>query len=320
MIRQSRIFITSCTDPYRNLAAEELLMKEVQDDEILLFLWQNEKAVVIGRNQNAWQECPVDVLRSDGIRIARRLSGGGAVYHDTGNQNFTFIAKEENYDLNRQLSVILRAVQSFGIDAGFTGRNDICASGRKFSGNAFYDSRHAKYHHGTIMIDVDFTAIRKYLTPSAQKLAAKGVSSVESRVINLSELSDRVTPQTFRAAMIDSVQSVYHVHPQVFLDDFSVLNPQELDEKTKQLSSDEWIYGRLQAFNQEISFHTGRQMITIRLSTEQGIITGAQVFSDEMNPQTAGLIAEKLRGIAYHKDNVEQAVRDAESLQAKTDS
>ena len=314
MIRQSRIFITSCTDPYRNLAVEELLMREVQDDEILLFLWQNEKTVVIGRNQNAWQECPVDIIKKDGIRIARRLSGGGAVYHDTGNQNFTFIAKEGNYNLDRQLNVILKAVQSFGIDAGFTGRNDICVSGRKFSGNAFYDSRFSKYHHGTIMIDVDFTAIKKYLTPASQKLAAKGVSSVESRVINLRELSDRVTPETIRQAMIESTASVYDVSPQVYMDGFSILDPDELEEKTRHLSSDEWVYGRQQAFNQKISFHTGRQMITIHLSVEEGIIRDAQVFSDDMDPGAAGVIAEKLIGITYQKDAVEQAVRETESL------
>ena len=184
---------TTC-NPWHNLAVEELLFDSPQQG-VTLYLWQNRHTVVIGRNQNAWRECRTELLAKDGGRLARRTTGGGAVYHDLGNLNFTFVTPRGEYDLARQLSVILAAVRSLGVHARFTGRNDLVTdAGAKFSGNAFRFSREAGMHHGTLLVNVDMENLGKYLAPSPAKLAAKGVAiiMVSSELPEVLGMSDRV--------------------------------------------------------------------------------------------------------------------------------
>ena len=199
------------TDPYENLALEEALLNRVGAGELILYLWQNERTVVIGRNQNPWKECRTALLAEEGGRLARRLSGGGAVFHDLGNLNFTFLMPAADYDLSRQLTVLERACQSLGIPAQRSGRNDLLADGRKFSGNAFYKHNGRAYHHGTLMVDVDLEMVQRYLSPSKAKLAAKGVDSVRSRVVNLREFVPDLTIPQLADALVAALAEVYNV-------------------------------------------------------------------------------------------------------------
>lgn len=195
---------TDNTYPYRNLAMEEYMTNHVPDGTCILFLWQNRHTVVIGRNQNCWKECRVDFLEEEGGYLVRRLSGGGAVFHDLGNLNFTFIVRKTDYDVERQLQVILEAVRRLGIQAEKTGRNDITVEGRKFSGNAFYQTGDCCYHHGTLLVHADKENMSRYLNVPREKLASKGVSSVKSRVANLDEFCPGLTVDRVKAALAEA--------------------------------------------------------------------------------------------------------------------
>ena len=193
-------------DPYANLACEERLMDMIRPGDMALYLWQNENTVVIGRNQNAWKE----LLEAEGGRLARRSSGGGAVFHDRGNLNFTFAADPERFDVRRQLGVVLDALAGLGIEAGFSGRNDlVAADGRKFSGNAFKHTKTCSMQHGTLLVDVDMDKLGRYLNPPRAKLQAKGVASVRARVCNLTELCPGLTVARLREGLVRSFLTAY---------------------------------------------------------------------------------------------------------------
>ena len=187
MIQSLYVIRSREVDPRHNLALEEYLLQGVKSGECILYLWQNQRTVVIGRNQHAENECHIQALEADGGYLVRRLSGGGAVYHDLGNVNFTIVTTRENFDVDRQTEVILRAVQKVGLRAEKNGRNDLTVEGRKFSGHSYYKSGSQCFHNGTIMVDVDKEPLEKYLNISLLKLRAKGVKSVRSRVANLRE-------------------------------------------------------------------------------------------------------------------------------------
>ena len=197
------------TDPYKNLALERYLLETVAKDQVILYLWQNKHTVVIGRNQSALSECRIQKLKSDGGLLARRLSGGGSVYHDLGNLNFTFLAPTDLFDEALQTSVILYALKLLGIQAEKTGRNDLLVEGKKFSGHAYYHTRNHSYHHGTLLIHADLENMATYLNPSPLKLKAKGVASVKSRVGNLADVLPGLSVEAVARALQEAFFAVY---------------------------------------------------------------------------------------------------------------
>ena len=308
MISSGRIFITEGTDPYRNLALEELLMKEIRPQEVILYLWQNERTVVIGRNQNAWQECNTGKILDEGGHIARRKSGGGAVYHDLGNQNYTLLYRKEDMDEALLNEVLLGTAEKLGLNAEFTGRNDLTVNGRKFSGCASYDNGHIAYMHGCILISTDMEKMREYLTPSRLKLAAKGVASVESRVVNLSECG-HVTPALWRDAMSSAFREVFRLTGCEVFDDANMpVNREELEKLRTAYGDETWIFGKLRTFDQTLSLKTEYGLFTLRLSLEDGMIKDAEVFTDAMDPDTAPVLADTLKGLPYRKEEIDRAV------------
>lgn len=178
-------------DPYYNLAVEEYLLYNSTDD--IFMLWQNASTVVIGKNQNAYAEVNVDVAKQKGIKISRRITGGGAVYHDLGNINYTFITSRENakvLDYEYFTRPIINALAQFGLNCSLSGRNDLECDGRKFSGNAQFCTDERILHHGTILFDADVNVLSSVLKVDKEKLEFKAVKSHKSRVVNLCELID----------------------------------------------------------------------------------------------------------------------------------
>ena len=220
------------TSPYYNLALERSLFDFVDEDTVILYLWQNSHTIVIGKNQNAYAECKVDEFIKDGGTLARRPSGGGAVYHDLGNLNFSIICNESIAKEHTYQRIVKEALSYFGIVSEFNGRNDLTVDDKKFSGNAFYVKDDVLCQHGTILINSDFKELSKYLTPDISKLERNHVKSVESRVVNLSEISDKITVESMKEAMIKATNAVrLEEEP----------TESKVEEYKKIFENDEWI-------------------------------------------------------------------------------
>ena len=302
MISSLKIYISDSFDPYYNLATEEFLTFSVGAKECILYLWQNRNTVVIGKNQNAYRECNVTKLEEDGGHLARRLSGGGAVYHDDGNLNFTFCVRKENYDLKKQLSVIVEAVNSFGVKACLTGRNDITVDEKKFSGNAYYESNGYAYHHGCIMINANKEKLSAYLNVSAEKLKSKGVESVKSRVMNLSEASDKITVDSLKNAMTGAFKSVYgYDYEMITLSDSDKAKIEELRGK---YASEEWRFGQKIPFTQNIEHRFQFGEVQLFLDINEGKINAVKVHTDSMDVSLSAKIEEALKGAMYRKEEL----------------
>jgi lipoate-protein ligase A len=302
MIRKLYTAESGSLDPYGNLALEEALLERVGPEECILYLWQNQSTVVIGRNQNAWKECRTELLKEEGGHLARRLSGGGAVFHDLGNLNFTFLVSAENYDVSRQLSVICEACRRFGIPAEVTGRNDVTAGGRKFSGNAFYKNGRNAYHHGTLLIDADMERMGRYLSPSRAKLEARGVESVRSRVVNLKELSQDISCSEMKRKMKAAFESVYGLPSAEF--SLPETEAEDLRKKRERFAGWEWIYGRELPFSFSCEKRFSWGEIRLQMETDRGIIRQVQAWSDSMDWTIAGQTEKGLEGRRFEADEM----------------
>ena len=280
--------------PWYNLALEEYVLTHLEPDTCVLYLYQNENTVVIGKNQNAWKECRHALLESEGGKLARRISGGGAVYHDMGNLNFSFIVDRSQYDLHRQLGVILDAVHALGVHAEFSGRNDILSEGAKFSGNAFCYKKNAAFHHGTILIDVDMTKLSRYLSVSKDKIVSKGVESVRARVCNLKERNPMITVESMCGALRDSFEK-----------DYGPCRPLEIADREaiatieQRNASWEWRLGRTPCFDIETGARFDWGHADFVFALKDGIITDAHVYSDAMDADFIETLPGALIGSAF---------------------
>ncbi len=297
---KTKYIVTDCTDPAQNLAIEEYLTFHIPEDEVILYLWQNANTVVIGRNQNPWKECRLETMQEEGCTLARRISGGGAVYHDLGNLNFTFIAQEGLYDVAKQTEVILRAVQILGIHAEKNGRNDLTIDGKKFSGHAYFKRGKYCYHHGTIMVDVNRDVLSKYLNVSAAKLQSKGVSSVRSRVTNLVDYRQGLTIAEVKDALLQAFAEVYDsdVPEEMSLPN---IEDSEVQKLYQRYQSDEWRLGRKIPFDLEIDNRLDFGNVNIQLHVEGGIIRQARIYSDALETDVFPKLEELLQGAIYKK-------------------
>ncbi len=309
MIRRLLVCKSRSVDPYKNLALEEALLGRVGEGELILYLWQNERTVVIGKNQNPWKECRTALLEEEGGHLARRLSGGGAVFHDLGNLNFTFLMSSADYDLGRQMGVLEQACAAVGVPVERSGRNDLLAGGRKFSGNAFYKHDGKAYHHGTLMVNVDLELVQRYLSPSKAKLQAKGVESVRARVANLREFVPDLTVSALAEAMEASLRKVYSAN-RSDLPEVETLAPESfpLDVLRDKYRSDVWLYGQRLPFSVCLEERYSWGGIELRMNVDQGLIRTVQVYTDAMDETLSGKLVPALLGVALRPDALTSAI------------
>lgn len=277
-----QFIVSNQTEPYWNISVENYLVEHAEC--VTLYLWRNRRTVVIGQNQNPFSESNVEALEADGGYLMRRKTGGGAVYHDDGNINFSFVVPKALYDQTRQFGVIQRAVESFGLHTELSGRNDILAEGRKFSGNAFSKGRVNDLHHGTILIKGNMDDLARYLKPKPAKLQKHGVASVRSRVVNLSELNPEINAEALAPRLREAFEAEYGgVAMEVSFD--SLMQLPSVRELHDHFASPEWKYGRWRTFTAQRSaqFDWGGVELALTVDEARGVITDVQIASDALD-------------------------------------
>lgn len=280
----TQLIIGNQYNPYLNLAVESSLLNDGDDDIVTMFLWKNQQTVVYGNNQNPFTECNVELLQGEGGHAARRRTGGGAVYHDLGNLNFSFVAHKNNYDVKKQLGVIQTALEYLGLETEISGRNDLTFEGRKFSGNAFGFYKERRLHHGTILIKTDTERLMKYLKVNPAKLQKHGVKSVASRIINLSEVVD-ITSDTIIPYLTRAFEEVYETKPEAI--NFNDLLTEDVLKTRDLFASDEYLFGKWRNFHSKKSaqFEWGLVEIDLNINEEKGIIESISIASDGLEPE-----------------------------------
>lgn len=309
-----KVLVSNTTNPSINLAIEEYLLHALKDDEIILFLWQNNNTVVIGRNQNPWKECDYNKLEADGGTLVRRLSGGGAVYHDLGNLNYTLLSKKRENSITENINIIIDALSVMGINAEFSGKNDILVDDMKISGNAYYEEDNKLCHHGTLLINANISKLSNYLLVSKLKLQSKGIDSVKSRVINLKEINDTITVERTKQELIKAFFSKQSKGEIQTIDEAFIDSAKVFIDKYQ---SWDWNFGSSPEFN--ISFENRFKWggFELNLSVEDGIIKEASVYTDALNTQLSQTVREKILNQPLKSEILTEALNEIGTIECK---
>jgi len=311
MAEKTICYISKTHDPFLNLATETWIFNDLELNQEILFLWQNDKSVIIGRNQNPHAECDIKKMEKENVSLVRRHSGGGAVYQDLGNMNFTFLSSKKEYDRKRNFQIIINALKKFNINAETSGRNDILVEGKKISGSAFKETPNKAFHHGTLMMHVNLDELQNYLTPSKKKLLAKGTTSVRSRVANLNEFNENISFQSLTEAIIEEFFSCYQSKKNIeFLDHDKLSNTPLLLKYHDLLKSNEWRFGETPQFTHHLEERLSWGCIDLHLNVKGHKIQNVKIFSDALNVEIIQVLEKSLKDINYNKDSIKQAIYD----------
>lgn len=300
-------------DPRINLAIEEYLLKtmDVEKDPVLLF-YINQPSIIIGKNQNTIEEINTDYVEDNGIIVVRRLSGGGAVYHDLGNLNYSFITKDDGdsfMNYKKFTQPVVDALAKMGVHAELSGRNDILAEGRKVSGNAQFSTKGRMFSHGTLMFDTEIDAVVSALKVKKDKIESKGIKSIRSRVANISEfLKDKMTVEEFRLEILKSIFGGEENIRYYELTEEDWANIHKLSAERYQTW--EWNYGKSPRFNIQKTHRFPTGGIDIRLEVNHGIIKEAHIFGDFFGVGDMADVEQRLVGTNYDRTAIAEALTD----------
>ncbi|MGE6474896.1 lipoate--protein ligase [Psychrobacter sp. NPDC078631] len=311
-----RILKSAVTNPWFNLATEDWIFNTLNPDSHTLFLWRNSETVVIGRSQNPWVECKTDKMEADDVFLARRQSGGGAVFHDLGNTNFTFLSPSDAYDQEANFTVIINALKKLGIDATLSGRNDMQVGDRKISGSAFRHAADRSFHHGTLLVNANMQKLGDYLNPHPLKLKAKGIKSVRARVANLVDFNETINHETLSDAIIEAFCEYHGETAQVEqLDEASLAKQPTLNAYYQQMADWDWRFGKTPEFTHHIETRFDWGMMDVHMDVKQAMITEVVIFSDALNVELIELLKETLTGVKYNKPEIKNKLDELAKAQ-----
>ncbi len=314
-----RVLVADTTDPYFNLATEDWIFRDMSAHSKVLFLWRNDRSIIVGRGQNVWSECDLKKVEQDEVNVVRRHSGGGAVYQDLGNTCFTFMSGREpgltTKDLYRRNNeILISALKTLGVQAEASGRNDLIVErdGQPFkiSGSAFKESKDRCFHHGTMLMDVDLTRLGTYLTPDSKKLQAKGIKSVKARVLNLVDIAPRIGHESFCSALIDAFFEKYETRvPVEHLDASSLRAIEAIKSYHDQLRSWDWIFGKTPHFELKLQDRFSWGGVELHLDTERGHFKNVKLYTDSLLVDMITEVSSYLIGQPYTVEGVQLALK-----------
>ncbi|MCM3567816.1 lipoate--protein ligase [Neobacillus mesonae] len=300
------------TDPRINLAIEEYALKNLDINETYFLFYINEPSIIIGKNQNTIEEINTEYVEKNGLHVVRRLSGGGAVYHDLGNLNYSFITKDDGnsfHNFRKFTEPVIAALHKLGVNAELSGRNDIEVGGRKISGNAQFSTKGRMFSHGTLMLNSEMENVVSALRVKKEKIESKGIKSVRSRVANISEfLTDKMGIEEFRSFLLKNIFEGMEKIPEYVLTDEDWANIHELSKERYQ--NWDWNYGKSPKFNLQQSHRFPVGSIDVRLEVNKGYIENCKIYGDFFGVGDVSEIEEKLKGIRYERNEIDKALAD----------
>ena len=299
-----KIVILDSKNPYINISREYSYFENLQNDELFFLLWQNEPCVIMGRNQNIYNELNLDYIKKENILPVRRFTGGGSVYHDLGNLNFTFISSQKNKKMDARMDIILNALNKEGIEAEKKGRNDILSNGKKISGMARLEDEEKILIHGTLMVDLDLRKLSNCLTPDISKFNGKGIKSIKSRVVNLNQLNSSITISSLKSSLIESFKKEY---PEAK----SISHNQYPDEISiyQMLISKDWIFGRKEKAQIQRTLKVEGRPLIIDIDIDNDIIKNIDIYTDSLDLEKIEKTKIKLIGKEYKNIIIEDIIK-----------
>ena len=299
------------TNAYFNLAMEEYFLKNTNED--IFLLWQNENSIIVGKNQNTLSEINYDYVKENNIKVVRRLSGGGAVFHDLGNINFTFISCNDNSfsDFKKFTMPIVEALKELNVHAEFSGRNDLLIDGQKFSGNAQYNYKNKVMHHGTLLFSSEINDLSNALKVKPSKFQGKSVKSVKSRVTNISShLDKKMTVLEFKDYLMDFINKRDENSHFYELNDKDVESINKLVEE--KYSTWEWNFGYSPKYSlyNELKYPGGN--VEFSLDVHDGLIKDIKFFGDFFGKEDISFIENKLRNVKHNEYSIKSALENVD--------